>query len=199
MAQVRRGDLIDEDILVDLLQRAQKYSDPDAFDGLYLLYADRVFRFLVARLEDSEFAEEVTAQVFLRLIEKIDRFQIAPKDNAAIFSAWLYRLAYNRMVDNLRKRQRARLVSLEQVDRAGNRWESMENIESRIDFEQMLHHLQHLNDQQREVLLLRFIEGLNIAQTAETMAKSEGAIKALQHRALENLRRYIPNPELHEV
>ena len=199
MAQVRRGDLIDEDMLVDLLQRAQKYADPDAFDGLYILYADRVFRFLMARLENADLAEDVTAQVFLRLIEKIDKFNIAPKDNAAIFSAWLYRMSYNRMVDNLRKHQRVNLVTLDHVDRAGRRVEPMERVEARIDFEQMLQHLQHLNDQQRQVLVLRFINGLNIAETAQAMVKSEGAIKALQHRALENLRRHVPRPELHDV
>ena len=95
MTEIQRGDQIDEQVLVDLLQRAQKSGDPQAFDGLYLLYADRVFRFLVARLEDYEAAEEIMGQVFLRLIENVCKYQISPKDNVAIFSAWLYRMAYS--------------------------------------------------------------------------------------------------------
>lgn len=88
MDDIQRGDPIEETLLVDLIQRAQSNCHPpQAFDGLYMLYADRIFRFLLVRLGDADAAEEVTAQVFLRLIEKIEKFQIAPKDNVAIFSA----------------------------------------------------------------------------------------------------------------
>ena len=67
------GGFIDEDTLVELIKRAQRDSDPDAFDGIYLLFADRVYRYLLARLADTELAEEITAQVFVRMIEKIKR------------------------------------------------------------------------------------------------------------------------------
>jgi RNA polymerase sigma-70 factor (ECF subfamily) len=64
-------------------------------------------------------------------------------------------------------------------------------VEEQIDFEQLLRTLKLLNEQQRQVLLLRFVEGFSIAETAQILQKSEGAIKALQHRSLENLRRYL--------
>ena len=69
--------------------------------------------------------------------------------------------------------------------------EDLETSFERADFEAILQKLQYLNDQQREVLILRFIEELSIAETAQVMQKSEGAVKALQHRALESLRRYL--------
>jgi len=191
MADVQRGDPIEENVLIDLIARAQHSGDPDAFDGLYLLYADKLFRYLMARLENAEVAEEVTAQVFLRLIENIDKYRIAPKDNVAIFSAWFYRMAYNKMVDHLRKQKRTHLVPIEHMERIPEHRHTMVQVEERLDFELLLQKLKLLNDQQQRVIILRFIEGFSIAETAQIMRKSEGAVKALQHRSLENLRRYL--------
>jgi RNA polymerase sigma-70 factor (ECF subfamily) len=190
MVDIQRGDPVEETILIDLLQRAQQYAEPEAFDGLYLLFADRVFRYLLARLSDAETAEEVTSQVFLRLIEKINMYRIAPKDNVPIFSAWLYRMSYNKMIDVLRTHKRANLVDLEFAEQMPSS-HSVENIHNRLDSEAILQKLQYLNDQQREVLVLRFMEELSIAETAQVMQKSEGAVKALQHRAIDSLRRYL--------
>lgn len=190
MADIQRGEPIEEATLVALLQQAQQDADPDAFDGLYLLFADRVYRYLLARLGDVELAEEVTSQVFLRLIEKVHMYRIAPQDNAAIFSAWLYRMSYNKMVDILRAHRRANLVDLEHAERMPG-GKSVEAVDERLDNEEIFGKLQLLNEQQREVLILRFIEELSIIETAQTMQKSEGAIKALQHRALASLRRYL--------
>ena len=191
MSEVTRDGPIDESVLVDLISRAQKTCESDAFDGLYLLYADRVFRYLLARLNNWELAEDVTFQVFLRLIEKIDRYTIAPKDNAAIFSAWLYRMSHNKMVDHLRKQKSSRYVDLEDFEQIPEKSQPVEDIQNHVDFDMLLQKLQLLNEQQRQVIVLRFIEGLNIAETALVMQKSEGAIKALQHRSLENLKRFV--------
>ncbi len=190
MDDLQRNAPLVEARLVDLIQRAQQ-GEMDAFDGLYALYADRVFRYLMVRTGTSELAEEVTAQVFLRLIEKLTLYHVAPRDNVAIFSAWLYRLAFNRMIDLLRKQKRTRTLPLEQAYTAIDRSPLLEQVEERIDFEQIGKSLTQLNEQQRLVLTLRFIEDYNIAETAAIMQKNEGAIKALQHRALENLRRLL--------
>ncbi len=191
MVDVRRGDEIEEHVLVDLIQRAQRSADPDAFDGLYLLYADRVFRYLMARLENVDFAEEVTSQVFVRLIEKIEKYRIAPKDNVAIFSAWLYRMTYNKMIDNLRSQKRKKTLPLEHAARVSQGGHLALEVEKRIEFDQILQKLRLLNEQQRKVIVLRFIEGYSIAETAKVLQKSEGAVKALQHRSLDSLRRYL--------
>ena len=191
MVEIQRGDVVEETVLVDLLQRAQTSGDPAAFDGIYLLFADRVYRYQLTRVGDPEHAEEITSQVFLRLIEKIDIYRIGPRDNAAIFSAWLYRLAHNKMVDVLRRIKRAQETPLEQAMTVENPHRPLTEIEERLDFEQILTSLSILNEQQREVILLRFLDELSIAETAQLLQKSEGAIKALQHRALESLRRHL--------
>lgn len=196
MAQIQRGDPVEETILVNLLQQAQDACDPAAFDGLYLLFADRVFRYLLARIGDPDLAEDITAQVFLRLIEKVGIYRIGPRDNVAIFSAWLYRLAHNKMVDVLRSHKRTQESPLEHAAYVES-GDTMEDVENHLDFQRVLHSLRVLNDQQREVIVLRFVEELSIAETAQIMQKSEGAVKALQHRALETLRRHLQDVGAH--
>ncbi len=190
MAQIQRGDPVEETILVNLLQQAQDACDSTAFDGLYLLFADRVYRYLLARIGDPDLAEDITAQVFLRLIEKVGIYRIGPRDNVAIFSAWLYRLAHNKMVDVLRSHKRSQESPLEHAAHVVS-GDTMESVDAHLDFQRVLQSLRTLNEQQREVIELRFVEELSIAETALIMQKSEGAVKALQHRALETLRRHL--------
>jgi len=191
MNKIQRDSPIDEAVLVGLIENAQSTGNPLAFDGLYLYFADRVFRYILARVSDVDLAEEMTAQVFLQLIEKIGLYRIAPKDNATIFSAWLYRLSHNKMIDILRKLRRNSHVGIEYAEHTADKHSVIDAIEDRIDFEQLLGTLQMLNEQQRQVIILRFLEGYSIAETAEILQKSEGAVKALQHRSLENLRHLL--------
>ena len=182
---------IEEALLVDLLQRAQRNADPEAYDGIYILYADRVYRYLLVRVGDANKTEEITSQVFLHLLERLHKYNIAPADNVAIFSAWLYRLAYNKMIDIVRKQKRTSSLPIEYAEHIPRGQRITENVLTRIEFEQVLQTMQRLNDQQRQVITLRFVEEMNIQETAQIMNKTEGAVKALQHRALENLRRYL--------
>jgi len=154
MADVQRGVPIEESVLVHYLQQAQTNADPNAFDGLYLLYA---------------------------------------KDNVSIFSAWLYRLAHNKMVDILRKQKRTKHVAIENAFGLASNENITEEVSVKIEAEHVIDQLQYLNEQQRQVIVLRFLEGYSVAETAQVMQKSEGAIKALQHRSLNSLRRHLQN------
>jgi RNA polymerase sigma-70 factor (ECF subfamily) len=102
------------------------------------------------------------------------------------------------MVDVLRSHKRNQESPLEQAAYVAS-GESMEAVEDYLDFQQVLHSLRILNDQQREVIVLRFVEELSIAETAQIMQKSEGAVKALQHRALETLRRHLQDVGEHGI
>ncbi len=90
----------------------------------------------------------------------------------------------------IRSAKRAQEAPLEQAAQIAD-GQHLSAIEERFDFARILEKLQSLNDQQREVILLRFVEEMSIAETAQIMQKSEGAVKALQHRALESLRRQL--------
>lgn len=188
---ITRNGPIEEDTLVELIRRAQESGDPDAFDGLYLLYADRIFRFLLGRVKKRAVAEDLTSQVFIRLIERIDQYDPADADNVAIFSAWLYRIARNIKNDAYRSAKRMDTVPIEHADQESAGKRLIGEVEKRLDLQRILDRLQTLTEHQRDVIVLRFIEELTVAETATVMNKSEGAVKTLQYRALENLRQYF--------
>ena len=196
MDRVERDAAIEEETLVDLLSRAQEQQDPQAYDGIYLLYADRVFRYLLVRVEDADFAEEITSQVFVHLIERLHKYRIGPADNVAIFSAWLYRMTYNKMVDIIRKTRRSPQVPIDLIQDMATGQVVSDDVIQKIGNEQLLSTLSLLNETQRDVILLRFIEGYNVAETAQILQKTEGAVKALQHRAVGNLRRHLEGKSL---
>ncbi len=195
MRRFQSSSSVDEQTLVDLIERAQHDSEPSAFEGLYLLFANRIFQFLYSQLENVESAEEITSQVFVRLIEKIHLYRIAPVNNVSNFMALLKQIAYNLMVDTLRAHKRVRYTELEVAEEIP--------AESRLDeelaFGEVLQELKSLNDLQHDVIVLRFLEDLSIAETAEIMQKTEGAVKALQHRALESLRRQLTRRDTHDL
>lgn len=190
MEKLTRDAPIAEETLVNLLHRAQERADPDALDGLYLLYADRIYYYVASRVRTGESAEDITSDIFLNLIEKISQYQVAPNDNVAIFSAWLFRMAHNKLVDAMRVQQRVQHIELNDAE-ASTAVHPMDNAEARIDFEAILDKLGHLEYEQREVIMLRYIEGLSNIETADVMRKSESAVKALRYRALQNLRRHL--------
>ncbi|MCC6166267.1 MAG: sigma-70 family RNA polymerase sigma factor [Caldilineaceae bacterium] len=198
MRRLQSGSSVDEQTIVDLIERAQRYSDPEAFAGLYELFTQLIFQYLCARFGSVESAEEITSQVFLRLIEKITLYRIAPDNNVSNFTAWLKRVATNLMVDMLRARKRARFTALEHAEDVPADFSSS-TIDEGIAFEEILQELKSLNDLQHDVIVLRFLEDLTIAETAQIMQKTEGAVKALQHRALESLRRQLTRRDRHDL
>lgn len=188
MTGIQRDGRIEEATLVSLIQRAQATRDSAAFDGLYHLYADRVYRYLMARVRDQSLAQELTAQCFLCLLERIGQYRLAEQNNAALFSSWLYRIAHNLMLDYWRRHARIESLPVEQVAALPA---APINLLERIDMQQIIHCLSYLKESQRQVLVLRFLEEFSIAETAMIMGRSEGAVKALQHRALANLRHFL--------
>lgn len=198
MRRLQSDSSVDEQTIVDLIERAQRYSDPDAFADLYTLFARLIFQFLYRHLGNVESAEEITSQVFLRLIEKITLYRIAPDNNVSNFTAWLKRVAYNLMVDMLRAHKRTRYTALEHAEEIPADFSSS-TIDEEIAFEEILQELKSLNDLQHDVIVLRFLEDLTIAETAQIMQKTEGAVKALQHRALESLRRQLTRRDRHDL
>jgi RNA polymerase sigma-70 factor (ECF subfamily) len=190
MHQFQSSVSLSEDTLVDLLKRAQQDSDPSAFEGLYQLFANRIFRSVLTRVGNRELAEEITHQVFVRLIEKIGMYRIAPANNVPIFIAWLNQVARNMTTDTLRSGKRMQHTALDDAI-AIPVSSSNGAIDEEMEFDEVLQKLNNLSDDQHEVITLRFLEDLSIAETAQVMQRSEGAIKALQHRALENLRRQL--------
>jgi len=171
-----------------LVTRAQNY-DEEAFAQLYEKYFDQIYRYILLKIGDTHEAEDVTQQVFLKALKAIKTFKW--KDGVP-FSAWLYRIAHNQTVDFLRQRTRRSASSLEGVEQhIAESGSIYDDVEVRYDLDRLVAAIEKLTPLQREVVALRFTSELPIAEVARIMGKSEGAVKALQHSAIQALRRIM--------
>ena len=169
-----------------LVTRAQQ-GDPTAFGELYEEYSPLVFRFLRRRVDGSdEVVEDLTEDVFVKVYEKLDRYV----ERGLPFTAWLYRIAHNHLVDYLRSRPRYTAHSLDDVAEVAER-HAPAAYGRVLDQQSLEPALARLTPEQRQAVEYRFLEGLSVAETASAMARSEEAVKKLQARALANLRRHL--------
>lgn len=189
------NDVCTDQEMVELLRRAQRH-DGEAFETLYELYADKLFRYIWSRVGDQATAEDLMMDVFVKAVEHIPRFRIPRDHQVAAFSAWLFRIANHTITDHRRKRARADRHEVTWLDRLDTRGvDTMSQAIAHLsDQSEIRRALEQLNEEQREVIRCRFLAELSIAETAAVMRKSEGAIKALQHRALKSLRRVLTRP-----
>jgi len=164
----------------DLVRHA-KFGDHDAFARLYDGYVERVYRYIYFRVEDDLTAEDLTSQVFLKAWENLGRYQ-----PGGLFLAWLYTIARNTVIDHYRTRKQ--MVPLEEVSSLAVEKDGLEKrMEIQYDIEGLRTGLQQLTDDQQQVLILRFIVQMSTKEIARMMGKREGAIRALQMRALQAL------------
>ena len=157
----------------------------DAVDALYREHVDRIYAYLAASVGNQHDAEDLTIQTFVRMIESLDRFE----SRAAPFSAWLYRIARNLAIDHFRSSARARERTGRADTNHGVHASAEEQALSALEQKGIRELIASLPLPQREVLTLKFVCGLSNAETAVVLEKSEGAVKALQHRALVTLQR----------
>jgi RNA polymerase sigma-70 factor, ECF subfamily len=176
--------------VVEQVRLAQEGS-AHAFALLYDRYVDQVFGFVYHRVGHRQTAEDIVSDVFLRALRRIESFSWQGVD----FGAWLITIARNRCHDHF-KSARFRLdASVAEVFDSPVKDPEMdpENRAVRGELAEQIHAaLRELKDEQAEVLYLRFIQHLNVAETAAVMGKTDGAIKALQYRALKSLAKVIP-------
>jgi RNA polymerase sigma-70 factor (ECF subfamily) len=170
----------------NLIKRA-KQKDVEALTCLYEAHFDRIYRYIVLRVASRSEAEDLTQQVFLKAIQSISSYNW----KGLPFSAWLFRIARNQVIDYIRKRSRS-LHFNEQLLPEGPREAGIEEkAEEAFIVEKVKEAMKSLTALQQEVISLRFAGGLSIQETAKAMSKSEGAVKALQHSALDNLRKIL--------
>lgn len=168
----------------ELLAAAMQYSEA-ALGELYDRYEAKIYSYIYRRTGDQVLSEDMTAQVFLKMLESIrDR-----KAWHSSFSGWLYRIAHNLVIDHYRRRDRHSSIDLEDAPTvAADIEDPVETAEMNIDAERLRAAIRRLTDEQAEVVSLRFLEGYSIAEVAEMTNRTEGAIKALQYRAVATLR-----------
>jgi RNA polymerase sigma-70 factor (ECF subfamily) len=169
----------------ELLERARKY-DAQALAEIYDRYAEAIYRYLYRTLGDAAHAEDLTGDVFLKLLQVLNTRR-APRER---LQGWLYRVAHNLAMDWFRQRGKGATVSLEEPLTAGGDVPSTV-VEQRQTRQQLRAAICQLTASQQQVIVLRFGEGLKVAEVGQVMGKSEGAIKILQHRAVDRLRKLL--------
>ncbi|MDQ1713512.1 MAG: polymerase sigma-70 factor, subfamily [Frankiaceae bacterium] len=177
--------------LLDLVARAQA-GEAEAFGALYDRYVDVVYRYIYYRVSNQATTEDMVSETFLRALRRITSFTWQGRD----FGAWLVTIARNLIADHYKSsRYKLEVATAEMLDadRATDGPEdavldSMTNVT-------LLEAVKMLGAEQQECVVLRFLQGFSVSETALAMNKTDGAVKALQYRAVQALKRLLP-PEL---
>ncbi|MBX3009923.1 MAG: sigma-70 family RNA polymerase sigma factor [Caldilineaceae bacterium] len=176
-----------------LLESAVRF-DERALGELYDRYEARIYSYIYRRTGNESLAEDLTAQVFLKMLEAIR----SDKAWHSSFSGWLYRIAHNAVIDYYRQRDRQQQVSLEDTLTAtASDHNPVVMAEVSLDAERLRAAIGRLTGEQAEVITLRFLEGYSISEVAEMLDKTEGSIKALQYRAVTTLRQILQHEGFH--
>lgn len=162
-------------------------GDPTAMQALYDLYATQLFRYCLFRVGDAEAAQDIVQDVFVQAWHGLRTFQY--RGEPALV-AWLHKIASNAVINYVRKRQRQPSVSLN----ADGEWSQLSGADmarsicERLELRQAI---KRLSPDQQHVVALRYFAGLSNAEAAMVLGRSEGAIKALHHRALLRLHQLL--------
>ena len=163
---------------VNALKRAQE-GDVNAVAELYDRFQPAIFRYVRARIYDHQTAQEVTGDVFLRMVEGLPNYRVMDVP----FLAWLYRIAHNQVVNHIRKEAHQ---PMEPLDAAALLAHADGNptflVEQKLELERILRALERIDAQQREVLILRFLVEMPLKDVADALGKTVAAVKTLQHR-----------------
>lgn len=163
------------------LVRSAQHKDPGAFGQLYGLFAEPLFRYFYFRTNDRLVSEELVSEVFLKVVEAIGKFQLPKRSQARTFSGWIFRIAYNKVVDAYRGRKRE-VVELDESISAS--FTAHEQVDRMLENKELRAAIQRLTPEQQQVVRLRFFEGMSNEEVAQVMGLTVGAVKAMQHRAL---------------
>jgi len=175
-----------------LIERAQA-GEAEAFGLIYDRYVDTVFRFIYFRVGNRPLAEDLTSDTFLRALKRIGSFTWQGRD----LGAWLVTIARNLVADHFKSgRYRLEVTTGDVLDAdredRGPEGSPEAAVVDHITNVALLTAVKQLNPEQQECIVLRFLQGFSVAETAQAMGKNEGAIKALQYRAVRALARLLP-------
>jgi RNA polymerase sigma-70 factor (ECF subfamily) len=187
MSAVSRSRQLDGVPDPDLADVRAAQADRAAFGVLYRRYLDRVYGYCFYLLGDHHDAEDTTERTFLAALDAIDRF----REQGAGFRSWLFRIAHNQVANALRSRGRRRTYPLESVAEPMAPGDPAAEIGQADDARRVRRALARVAEDRRQVLVLRFVDGLSSREIGAVLDRSPGAIRVLQHRALRDMREIL--------
>lgn len=165
-----------------MVRRCQSL-DEEALGELFDAYFPRVYNYALVQLRNTHAAEDLASDVMVKVLESIGKYTF----KGAPFSAWVFRIARNALIDLHRRQKRRVEVALNESLPSGEAG-PYALAEQTLQREEIHRALQRLPESQREVIVLRFIEGLSTASVSRVTGRSLASVKSLQHRALNSLR-----------
>ena len=174
---------------VEMVKKAVD-GDVEAYGKLYAIYLDRIYRYVFYRVRDVMMAEDITEEVFIKAWDKIKSCQ----GKERTFSPWLYRIAHNHMIDTFYRKHRDSPLEAEDCIETDN---IEQKVESAVEWQYVLSVISTLPEPQKEIILLKYIEGVDNREIEQITGKRQGAIRAIQWRALVTLRNRL-NVEVRE-
>lgn len=177
----------DVDSGIALLVKEAAEGDTESFGKLYDAYLEPIYRYVYHQVGDNKMAEDITQEVFIKAWKVIK----SCRGREATFKAWLYRIAHNHTVDCLRRQKHEIRIDLDNRDFKEEKQsldDTLDEIAAGDAASQALSEIGSLPDNQRQVVILKFIEGMDNQEISKVMGKSQGAIRVLQFRALAELR-----------
>ena len=172
-----------------LIRRAQALNT-GALAELYDRYFDGIYRYLYTRVRHQADAEDLTEQVFLKMVDSIQRY----RPRGVAFSSWLYRIAHNLLVDPYRRAGREAVELTAQVRDLRPHADPAALVQNSEERRQLLVAVHRLTPEQQQVITMRFIDNLDVDEIARQMRRRPGAIHSMQHRALASLYRFLLEP-----
>ncbi len=168
-----------------LVLRAAK-RDTEAFTRLYDRFVDKIYKYVYYRVGSTDLAEDLTSQVFLKAWMAIQNYRCTDRP----FSAWLFRIAHNLIVDHFRTQHPS--LSIDELPLADESVDDADELaQSHLTAETLRKALKRLTQDQQQVIILKFLEGYGTEELATIMGKHPGAVRALQHRGLLALQRIL--------
>jgi RNA polymerase sigma-70 factor (ECF subfamily) len=177
-----------------LVERAQQ-GERDAFAAIYERLAPKVYSYLYHHTNGrAHVAEDLAEEVFVKVLEKLDRYQ----NRGLPFASWVYRIAHNHLIDYFRSLPKQGLVSIDDCFHLVET-RAEKTLDETLTHSELAKAIQYLTDDQRRVIVLRFLHGLNIVETARVIGKTDDAVKKLQARGLMALRRILGEETLADL
>jgi RNA polymerase sigma-70 factor, ECF subfamily len=173
------------------LVTAAQAGDGEAFGQLFDTHVDTVHRYISYRVSDHSLAEDLTSETFLRALRRISTYTWQGRD----FGAWLVTIARNLIADHFKSsRYKLELSTSDLVEAGADRSQAgpEDQVLAGITNTVLLEAVTRLKPDQQECIVLRFLQGMSVAETAAVLGKNDGAVKALQYRAVKTLGRLLP-------
>jgi RNA polymerase sigma-70 factor (ECF subfamily) len=162
-------------------------GDQAAFAQIYDAYFDTIYRYVYFKVKKQGEAEDLTQEVFIKALNGIGSYKVGKTP----FASWLFRIAHNQVIDYVRKTGKQQMTALDEAYALAGNEDPVITTEQKSEVEELKVAIAGLPPAQQEVISLRFIAGLPIADVARILGKSEGTVKALQFNATVSLRKLV--------